>query len=318
MLGAMLSLTSGICFGLNIAAIRRGVLRADVREAMTITVLVGVPAFALAGLLLGGLPALRAMPLESLCWMASAGVVHFVVGRYSDYRATQALGAALSTPVQQCSVAVSLLLAVVLFGETLTAQKLVGLGLMLAGPLALVSRRRSGAAAVAGKVFHPAYGPGLFWGTACALCYGSSPLLISMGLAAGRNTATAVAGGFVSNSAAALVVAGMVLASGGLRWLRGFDREARRWFFLSGGLVAISQILLYSALALAPVAVVVPLQRLSVMFRVIFSGLFNRDAEIFDRRVIVGLIVSLLGALAISTDTALLREILAPAGPAAG
>lgn len=310
MLGAWLALASGITFGLNTAAIRRGVLNGDVREAITITVGMGVPLFFLACALFGGLSALARMELPAMAWMALAGLVHFVGGRFSDYRATQAIGAALSTPIQQCSVAVSLTLAVVVLGEAFNTLKLLGLLLMLAGPVALVSRQKRHRAMAQGKLFTPQLGAGLFWGALCALCYGTSPILIANGLGAERTISEALAGAFISNSAAAVVMLGVVLASGGLAWLRHFDRPSARYFGVSGVLVAVSQMLLYAALAVAPVSVVVPLQRLSVMFRVIFSSLFNREAEILDSMVLLGISLSMIGALAITIDPDILRQVL--------
>ena len=310
MLGALLALASGAFFGLNIAALRRGVLSASVLQAMTITVFFGVPFFAGAALLFGAYPALSAMSAPSVGWMVAAGVVHFIGGRYSDYRATQALGVALSTPVQQFTVAVSLALAVGLLGEEMTGMKLVGLVLMLAGPATLALRRRHAEAAAASKVFRPDFLRGSFWAAMCALCYGTSPLLITLGLGVDRTIANAVAGGLIAYLAAAVVMVVVVAALGGPRFLRSFDAKASRWFLLSGLFVSVSQLLFYMALALAPISVIIPLQRLTVVFRVLFSALLNHNAEILDRFVLLSIVVSVLGAMCISLDTELLRSAL--------
>lgn len=57
------------------------------------------------------------------------------------------------------------------------------------------------------------------------------------------------------------------------------------------------------ALVIAPVAVVVPIQRLSVVFRVIFSYAMNRDHEIIDLRVLIGIFLSLVVAIALTLST---------------
>ena len=44
--------------------------------------------------------------------MILAGLVHFVIGRYGNYKATQLLGSTLSTPIQQLSIVLALVLAV--------------------------------------------------------------------------------------------------------------------------------------------------------------------------------------------------------------
>ncbi len=89
--------------------------------------------------------------------------------------------------------------------------------------------------------------------------------------------------------------------------MRDLDRTARNWFAVSGVFVFVSQMLRYMALAVAPVTVVVPIQRLSVVFRVIFSWIINRDHEVLTGKVLVGIAISLVGvfALTLSTDVML-------------
>ena len=111
MFGAMLALASAAFFGLNNAATRRGVLKGSVLQGMAITVPLGVPFFFLCALFMGGFGAIAGWGAATWIWMILAGIVHFVIGRYGNYKATQALGATLSTPVQQLSILVSLVLA---------------------------------------------------------------------------------------------------------------------------------------------------------------------------------------------------------------
>jgi uncharacterized membrane protein len=77
-------------------------------------------------------------------------------------------------------------------------------------------------------------------------------------------------------------------------------REPAKWFTLSGVLVAISQLFLYMAMSIAPVTVVSPINRLSILFRLYFSRLLNPQHEVFGGRVVLGTIVSLTGAVVLS------------------
>jgi drug/metabolite transporter (DMT)-like permease len=120
MLGALLALASAATFGLNNAAVRRGVLTATVLQAMAITVPMGVPFFLLACLLFGGFQALSEFSTSQWGWMASAGMVHFIIGRYSNYRSIRAMGANLSSPIQQLSVPISIILAIIFLDEVIT------------------------------------------------------------------------------------------------------------------------------------------------------------------------------------------------------
>src|SRR5688572_31477752 len=79
----------------------------------------------------------------ALAALVSAGIVHFVVGRYCNYRSIQAIGANLSAPLQQWSLVVSLSLAIVFLGETLDLMKLAGIALIVVGPAMIVGSRRA-------------------------------------------------------------------------------------------------------------------------------------------------------------------------------
>jgi uncharacterized membrane protein len=64
------------------------------------------------------------------------------------------------------------------------------------------------------------------------------------------------------------------------------------------------------ALAVAPVSVVVPIQRLSVLFRLIFGAVINRDSEVLDGAVIAGIILAVFGAAALAVDTETVRSMV--------
>ena len=78
------------------------------------------------------------------------------------------------------------------------------------------------------------------------------------------------------------------------------EREPAKWFTLSGIMVAISQLFIYMAMSLAPVTVVSPINRLSILFRLSFSRLINPQHEVFGGKVVLGTIVSLAGAVVLS------------------
>lgn len=305
MLGATLALASALLFGLNNATVRRGVINATVLQGMAVTVPLGIPIFIVFAVLMGGFTAMEQWPLSSYLWMALAGVVHFVVGRYGNYRAVQAMGATLSTPIQQLSILVSLLVAVVFLQERINGMNALGILLILFGPVVVMRRSKKPTKESNTKAFKPRYGLGIFWGFVCALGYGFSPLFIVYGMGHNGTMADSVGGVLVSYLAATLVVLVMVIASGGRTYLTGYDRASFYWFAVSAVLVAFSQLFRYLALAVAPVSVVVPIQRLSVVFRILFNAIFNRQYEVLDLPVIVVVFLSILGAVALAIDTRL-------------
>lgn len=308
MLGATLALLSAATFGLNNATLRRGVLSGSVLQALAITVPLGALLFALVALMAGALPLALDFSAAGIGWLVAAGIVHFVIGRYGNYRATRAMGANLSGPVQQVSVLVSLVLALAFLGESLTPLRIGGIVLIVAGPtIMLGGRKRSRPQTPSG--FVPDYVEGYAYSALCALGYGISPLFIRLGLEGG-GLGEGLAGGTISYFAATAVIAAIVLLPGNTSHVRAQNAAAARWFAASGLFVFVSQMFRYMALAVAPVSVVVPIQRLSVVFRVLFSWLLNRDHEVFGVRVLLGIGLSLAGALALTVSTDAVRALL--------
>ena len=102
----------------------------------------------------------------------------------------------------------------------------------------------------------------------------------------------------------------MLAWPGRLRHALAVDRESAKWFTFSGVLVFLSQMFLYMAMSVAPVTVVSPINRLSILFRLYFSRWLNPQHEVFGRSVIAGTVVSLVGALALSLSTQAVQDLL--------
>ena len=309
MLAGFLALLSAATFAFNNASLRRGVLTGSVAQAMAITVPIGVPLFFIAALLSGTLALIADFPFDAVLILSGSGVVHFLWGRYCNYRATQAIGSNLTAPLQQVNLLVSLALAMLVLGETLTPLRILGIGLVLLGPyFAMYSDEKPAAAAAVAKIdtsenkpppFKPKYTEGVIFSLLSATGYGSSPVLIRLALE-GKGLGAAIPGGLIAYLAATLVLTLFLILPGSLSHLRRMKWESAKWFTISGFLVCLSQMFLYMAMAIAPVTVVSPIGRLSLLFRLYFSRLLNPHHEVFGGQMIVGTVVSLLGALALS------------------
>jgi uncharacterized membrane protein len=68
--------------------------------------------------------------------------------------------------------------------------------------------------------------------------------------------------------------------------------------------------LLYMALALAPVSIVMAVQRTTLVFRVVFSWLLNRDHEVLGLSAMIGIAVSALGVLAVTIPVDMLAKLV--------
>jgi uncharacterized membrane protein len=307
MIGGLLALLSAVTFAYANASVRRGVLTGTVLQAVGISLPVALPIFLLALLLSGGLPILFGFSTRSWGLLALAGVIHFAWARYCNYRATKAIGANLVAPVQQYSLIISLVLAVVWLGEPMTLLRIFGIVLVVAGPMLTLRPVKKpaddAAPETAGETsFSPAYAEGYFYALMSTIGFGLSPVLIRLAFAK-NGIAVGIAGGFVSYLAATIVVALLLMLPGQRKSFRSLDRQTAKWFVISGVTVCLSQMFRYMALAIAPVSVVSPIQRLSLVFRIYFGWMINPRHEVFGGRVIFATIVSLVGAVALSAST---------------
>ncbi len=319
MLGGILALLSAAAFALNNAAARRGVLSGSVLQAMAISVPFGVPFFFAGLLLFGSLDDLATFSGRDIAWLAAAGVLHFVFGRYANYRGAKAIGAVMMGPIQDLNILVSLVLAVIFLGEKITPLMAIGIALVVFGPaLVFEGKAKRAAKPKTASDFKPAYAEGFLFAALSGLAYGASPILVRIGLEGSPDISRGVAAGLISYIAATLVVGGVLLMPGGLAHVRAMRRQEALWFTLAGLFVGIAQMTRYMALAVAPVAVVAPIMRLSSIFRLYFSWLLNRQHEQFSSSIILATIVSLIGAviLALSADNVAAWLGLSPAAGA--
>jgi drug/metabolite transporter (DMT)-like permease len=323
LLGVILAALSAATFAFNSAALRRGVLTGSVAQALAITVPIGVPIFLLAGLLTGASTAVAQFSPQAIAVLAFVGVLHFVGGRYCNYRAAQAIGANLSAPVIQLSLVVTLALAVLVLNESFTVLRVLGIAMVVVGPLltrdaeparttATNAASPDGAKPVESGMppaFHPLYAQGYFFALLSAAVYGVTPIMIRP-LVANTGASGGLMAGLISYTAASLAIGLLLFWPGQFRHVTAVNRESVKWFTFSGVFVCLSQMFLYMAFALAPVSVVIALVQLQLLFRYWFAKLLNPHHEIFGGKMILATVISLLGTLALSIDSEWLLSMI--------
>jgi drug/metabolite transporter (DMT)-like permease len=318
LLGAFLAVLSAATFALTNATGRRGVITGTAAQGMVVSIPVGFLSFLVVALLTGALAIISGLSASAIASLSAAGVLHFVVGRYSNFRASQAAGVNLTAPVMQLNAVVTLVLAVVVLGEPCTMLQVVGAVLMVAG--SLVTQRASQPAASSNAhnlpVFRPRILVGFFFGSIAAVMYGMSPIIVRQALH-DAGPLGGVAGGSIAYAAATLAVALGLFIPSLRRNVMKVSGENARWFMYSGVFVATAQGFLYCALAVAPIMLVVPLLQLSLVFRFLFALTLNPHHEVFGFLVVFGSIVSIAGACVVSIDTNLLLDMLALPEPLA-
>ncbi len=319
MLGAILSIAAAITFALNSALMRRGVLTASPIHAVAISVWLGAILFVVVVAVAGEFAGLREISPRNYGLLAGAGIIHFLGGRYCNYRSIQAAGANLVGPVQGLHLFVSLVLALVLLGEQLSVLKALGIAMLILGPGVALRKRKDrhgnaeravpspAGADIAPAKFTPRMAEGMLFAGLTALIWGTTPIMVRASL---EGHSYSQLGALISYSAAALVLIPLFATGRRAATLVDIDRGAARWFAYGGVAVFVSQVFRYAALSIAPVIVVEPLLRLYLVFRLVFSYLMNREHEIFDAGVLVGTALSVLGALVIVAPAELAIDFL--------
>jgi drug/metabolite transporter (DMT)-like permease len=302
-LGGAFALIAAVTFAWTNAAVRRGVVTGTAVQATTLSIPIGVPIF-FAALLISGQPArLWELPVRSAVVFVIVGINHFIIGRYCNYRALAAIGTNLAGPVVQFSLIVSLVLAIAFLGESLTPLKVLGIILILAGPM-IVSRDRA-QKSTDPPVFSPRLAEGYAFGFLASLCYGASPALVRYA-ARDQGVAASLAGGVLGSAAATAVIALLLLLPSHRRQVCAVDPKAAKWFVGSGILVYLSQTFAYMALAVAPVTLTAPILALANVFRIYLSRWLNPQHEVFGPDVIWATAISFVGALALSASAEIL------------
>jgi drug/metabolite transporter (DMT)-like permease len=313
LLGATLALLSAASFALNTVTARRGVVTGTPSQAMAVSVPLGVLCFALAATVMGDIGRLASFPPTAAAWMAGVGVVHFVIGRYCNYRATKAAGANLVSTVLHLQIVATLTLAVVVLHEPCTLLQMIGGLMIIAGSIITHQQRArkspTGSSAGLIEVFVPRKLAGYFFATLAALAYGTSPIMARIALADSAPS-HGLLGGLIAYTAATAVISLALFWPISRQNILALNRENGRWFFYSGLFVAIAQGLFFAAVSIAPIMFVVPLLQMSLVFLLILSRWLNPHHEVFGRMVIAGVAISIVGALSVSISTELILNAL--------
>jgi len=308
LLGVLYAALGAFTFALNNVTMRRGVVTGSVLQGMALTVPIGGLSFLVMTIAFGELGQLARFPMAAIIWLAGQGVVHFVIGRYCNYKSNQLMGVNLTAPVVQLQVPFAMLLAVVTLHEQFTVLQAIGTALMLGGSFITQgnaggrTKEASAEPPEAKPTFRPRVFPGYLFGLGAAMAYGSSPLMAREAFLHAPGAGT-VAGGCLAYLAATLAFSLILFKPGSWADIRATKRENLPWFLASAVLVAISQAFVYASLAVAPLMVVTPILQLSLVFRLFLSELINPEHEVMNAAVLIGALTAVLGSMLVSLDT---------------
>ena len=293
MLGPLLALLSSITFALKQIFIRRASLDVvDAGYGTFISVPTALIALFVVLVINGQIDLVFSLPLTSYLWFSIAGILQFVVGLSVCYRCVQIMGANLTIVFTRINILVAVAIGILLLHEPVSAELLSGVLLIFIGvtvPGIYMAIKR-GSYDNLFKIPLKAYFYVLLAGTA----FGISPIFIKMGI---DESGYPIIGAFVAFLAGTGALGLLFLKRKTRESAIQIERKSVILFFCAGIIFCIGNLFRFYALEIASASVVVPIISTMPIFTIIFSFLFNRESEIFNKPVLMGVISVVLGTI---------------------
>jgi len=278
---------SALFAGLTAVLAKAGIREIDSTLATALRTPVVLVAACAMVLIRGSQSQIASIDAATLGWLIASGLATGA-SWLCYFKALQLGEASKVAPIDKLSTVLTVLLAVLLLGESLTAIGGVGVVLMVAGTLLMLDR--SDAVTLAPR--RAGSRGWLLYALGSAVFAALTAILGKLGIVGVEsNLGTAI------RTAVVLVMAwAMVAVSGRRRPLRSLPRREVMLVLASGLTTGASWLCFYRALQDGPASVIVPIDKLSILVTVAFSVLILRER--LSRRYLAGLALLTLGTLA--------------------
>jgi len=296
--GLVFAILAAVSFSISTVYLRKAVSQTGESFTAVITAaFTGIPLFAVLVFFSGEWSKLCTISGRAIILLGIAGIIHFVAGRLLAYNAYRLIGANKTAAFLRSSPFYTLILGFVFLNESITVLIILGVLLIVGGAI-LVSIEKKAVSDETQGGLHGAEFKGILAALGGALCWGISPVLVKPAI---EEVGSPFVGAFVSYSIASIVIA--------LLLFRQQHREqivqARSLTTLIplaiGGIFTFaSQALVYTALSHSPAGIVSALIGTNVLFVLVLSFIINRNIEVFTRRVILGVLITAIGASLLS------------------
>jgi transporter family protein len=191
------------------------------------------------------------------------------------------------TPIDKSSTILSMLLAVIFLGESITLIKTAAILAIGAGTFLMIQKQKE-----AGES-EQANHRWMVYAALAAVFAGLTSILGKIGIeGVESNLGTAI------RTIVVLIMAWLIVFLTGKQSLvRRIDRRSWRFLILSGLSTGGSWLCYYRALQDGPASVVVPIDKLSILVTILFSSVFLK--ETLTKRAVLGLVLIVTGTLSL-------------------
>ena len=286
MLWLMMAVLSALFAGLTSILAKCGIRKTDSDIATALRTIVVLLFSWIMVLVVGSAGTIAEIAPKSLVFLILSGVA--TGASWICYFKALSLGDVNRVvPVDKSSTVLSVLLAILLFGETNhLAVKLIGTALLAVGIFLMIEKKRSAAKEKSALWLPYAVGSAVF----AAL----TSILAKVGITGVEsNLGTAIRTGVV------LVMAWLIVfMKGKSAQLKSIDKKELGFIALSGLATGGSWLCYYYAIQNGAVSVVVPIDKMSIVVTVVFSALVF--GEKLSRKALIGLLLMVAGTLAMA------------------
>ena len=267
MSGALWAITAGLGFGLFQSVNRRGVSSMNVYMATFVQLVASFAALGGISLATEDFSILLNTPLIAILNFAVAGFIHFFVGWTFLNASQKRIGAARTSPLIGTTPLFATVIGALTLRELPSLLAMLGIGLIVGGAY-VISRwpGNSSGTAISGLV--ETGWKASWFGLSAAFCWAFSPIFIRAGL---KELPSPLLGVTIGLAASALGYGLLLLFQPQRRVTKDITGEA--WFFkvLAGLVVGLSTWARWTALGMAPIAIVLAITMISTPVVILIS-----------------------------------------------
>lgn len=285
-LGFIFAILTAAAFALSQVMIRRATYQSDESfTAVVVSSLVGTPVFVILLSVSGEWQEFISFTWTQYILLGTAGLVHLIIARFLFFNSTRLIGANPTVAITRTSIVFSVIFGIIFLGESVTVlQGFSALIIMVGAILTNTEITRT--------TFRISTA-GLLMGFGTAICSATSAALIRPVMQA---TDAVYAATFVMYLTAYVAILFILLFSRRQRVF--FMQQDRRTFIIlsiSAIILVAGHLFRFTALQYSPVSIVQPIIATIVIFVLLFSWIANRRIDVFNWRVIAGIVMVLLG-----------------------
>jgi len=279
----LLSLLTAIGFGFSAILTRWGMRDSNPMTGAMVGSLVQV--LALSAIIAVDPPA--ELNLTGVACFAASGLLASALGRLLNYTSIQRLGVSMSSTIIGSSPLFSTIFAAIFLAEDVTLPIFAGTLLIVVG--VVITSLRDGN-------IRELLSPAILTPILSAAAYGASSLFRKLGVGLIPHAPF----GAMIGAATSLASFSIYLVATGQLGLFKLTRASRKFFVLSGLVVTVAWLSMYSAFSLGKVSVVSALIGTNPLFTLFLSLLLLRDTERLNMRIVLGCLSIVAGATVIT------------------